>query len=43
MGALDVVLSHDILARLDTAINQNNVSGNRYNEAVTLEVDTESF
>ena len=43
MGALDVVLSPDILARLDTAINQNNVSGNRYNEAVTLEVDTESF
>ena len=43
MGALTVNLSPDILKRLDTAINQNNVSGNRYNEAVTLEVDTESF
>ena len=43
MGALDIKLSPDILARLDQAINQDNVSGNRYNEAVTKEVDTESF
>jgi aryl-alcohol dehydrogenase-like predicted oxidoreductase len=43
MGALDISLSPDLLARLDQCINQHNVAGNRYNEAVTKEVDTESF
>jgi aryl-alcohol dehydrogenase-like predicted oxidoreductase len=43
MGALNVKLSPDILVRLDQAINQANVSGNRYNELASSEVDTEVF
>jgi aryl-alcohol dehydrogenase-like predicted oxidoreductase len=43
MGALNVKLSPDILVRLDQAINQTNVSGNRYNELASSEVDTEVF
>jgi aryl-alcohol dehydrogenase-like predicted oxidoreductase len=43
MGALNVKLSTDILVRLDQAINQHNVSGNRYNETASNEVDTEVF
>ena len=43
MGALTVELSSETLARLDQAINQHNVSGNRYNELASSEVDTEVF
>jgi hypothetical protein len=43
MGALNVKLSPDMLVRLDQAINQGNVSGNRYNELASSEVDTEVF
>ena len=43
MGALTVELSPETLTRLDQAINQHNVSGNRYNELASSEVDTEVF
>ncbi len=43
MGALTLQLSTETLQRLNAAINQHNVAGNRYNEAVTKEVDTESY
>ena len=43
MGALSLQLSPEILVRLDQAINQTNVSGNRYNELASSEVDTEVF
>lgn len=43
MGALTIKLSLETLARLDQAINQHNVSGNRYNELASSEVDTEVF
>ena len=43
MGALTIELSPETLARLDQAINQHNVSGNRYNELASSEVDTEVF
>ena len=43
MGALTIELSSETLARLDKAINQHNVSGNRYNELASSEVDTEVF
>lgn len=43
MGALTVELSPETLTRLDKAINQHNVSGNRYNELASSEVDTEVF
>lgn len=43
MGALKVSLSSDVLHRLDKAINQHNVRGNRYNEQASSEVDTEVF
>ena len=43
MGALSVQLSTDVLARLNQAINQDKVSGNRYNAQASSEVDTENF
>jgi aryl-alcohol dehydrogenase-like predicted oxidoreductase len=43
MGALNVHLSGDVLARLNQAINQHNVVGNRYNPQASSEVDTEVF
>ena len=43
MGALKVSLSSDVLQRLNSAINQHNVRGNRYNEQASSEVDTEVF
>jgi hypothetical protein len=43
MGALSIKLSPEVLVRLDQAINQHNVSGNRYNETASNEVDTEVF
>jgi hypothetical protein len=36
-------LSADVLARLNQAINQDKVSGNRYNAQASSEVDTENF
>ncbi len=41
MDAADVVLSPDVLAKLDALINAKTVSGNRYNEQSSREVDTE--
>ena len=43
MGAAKVQLSAEVLARLDQAINQHNVVGNRYNDIASSEVDTEVF
>ncbi len=42
-GAMDVELSGETVARLDALINQNTVSGPRYNEATQTEIDTEQF
>lgn len=41
VAAADIVLSQEVLARLNTLINQETVSGNRYNEQSAREVDTE--
>src|SRR5690554_2653115 len=41
--AADIRLSADMLARLDAALNQHNVSGPRYNAATQTEIDTEEF
>ncbi|MFY0664235.1 MAG: aldo/keto reductase [Natronospirillum sp.] len=41
--AADIHLSADMLARLDAAMNQHNVSGPRYNAATQTEIDTEEF
>ena len=43
LGAVQVQLSADLLARLDALINPRSVSGNRYNEQANREVDTEVF
>ena len=43
MGAAQVHLSAEVLARLDQTINQHNVVGNRYNDIASSEVDTEVF
>ncbi|MEZ5643810.1 MAG: aldo/keto reductase [Burkholderiaceae bacterium] len=43
LGAADVRLSPDILARLDGLINQHTVHGDRYTEQANREVDTEVF
>ena len=43
MAALNIQLSADVLTRLDEAINQDRVVGNRYNELASSEVDTEVF
>ena len=43
MQALDLSLSADVLARLNQAINQDKVSGERYNAQASSEVDTETF
>ena len=43
MGALTIELSPETLERLDQAINHHNVSGDRYNELASREVDTEVF
>ena len=43
LGASDVVLDAAMLAKLDALINQQTVSGNRYNEQSNREVDTESY
>ena len=43
LGASDVKLSADVLARLDALINQRSVHGDRYNDQANREVDTEVF
>ncbi|QDL38083.1 aldo/keto reductase [Rhodoferax sediminis] len=43
LGAAHVTLSADVLARLQALINQNTVSGARYNAQSASEVDTENF
>ena len=43
LGAVDVQLSPDLLARLDALINARTVAGARYNAQGNSEVDTESF
>ncbi|MBY4596210.1 aldo/keto reductase [Ottowia caeni] len=41
VAAAEIVLSKDVLKRLNALINQQTVSGNRYNEQSAREVDTE--
>ncbi|WP_310566841.1 aldo/keto reductase, partial [Hydrogenophaga sp.] len=43
LGAAEVQLSADVLARLNALINQHTVHGNRYNAQANSEVDTETF
>ncbi len=43
LGALNVKLSADMVARLDALINEKTVVGERYNPQGTSEVDTENF
>jgi aryl-alcohol dehydrogenase-like predicted oxidoreductase len=43
LGAADVRLSPDLLARLEAHLNHATVSGNRYNAQARGEVDTEEF
>jgi aryl-alcohol dehydrogenase-like predicted oxidoreductase len=43
LGALQVALTPDHMARLDTLIHQGNVVGGRYNAQGSAEVDTENF
>jgi aryl-alcohol dehydrogenase-like predicted oxidoreductase len=43
IGAADVKLSADLIARLNTLINQRTVVGDRYNAQANSEVDTEVF
>jgi aryl-alcohol dehydrogenase-like predicted oxidoreductase len=43
LGADGIRLSPDTVARLDALINQNTVSGTRYNAAIQTEIDTEEF
>lgn len=43
LGATEVKLSASQLSDLNQMINQNNVSGTRYNDAQQTEIDTEEF
>lgn len=43
IGAADVKLSADVIARLNALINQHTVHGDRYNAQANSEVDTEVF
>lgn len=43
LGAVNVTLSADVLARLGALINQRSVTGSRYNAQGNTEVDTEAF
>ncbi len=43
LGAADVKLDAATMAKLDALINQQTVSGNRYNEQANREVDTERY
>lgn len=43
LGADGLRLSPDVIARLDRLINQNTVTGTRYNAATQADIDTEEF
>ena len=43
LGAARVMLSAEVLARLDVLINRHSVHGERYNAQASSEVDTEVF
>jgi len=43
IGASDVKLSTDLIAKLDALINEKTVQGSRYNAQSNSEVDTENF
>ena len=43
LGAVNVALSADVIARLNALINQHTVHGDRYNAQANSEVDTETF
>ena len=43
LGAADVTLDASVMARLEALINEKTVTGNRYNEQGSREVDTEAF
>ena len=43
LGAADVTLDASVMARLESLINEKTVTGNRYNEQGSREVDTEAF
>lgn len=43
LGAVNVVLSVEVIARLNALINQHTVHGDRYNAQANSEVDTEVF
>ena len=43
LSADTVVLSMEVLTRLDAIVNENTVSGARYNAATQQEIDTEEF
>ena len=43
LGAATIELQADLIARLDSVINQRSVIGERYNPAAQAEVDTENF
>ncbi|MEO6319568.1 MAG: aldo/keto reductase [Polaromonas sp.] len=43
LGAADVTLDTDVMARLEALINEKTVTGNRYSEQGNREVDTEAF
>ena len=43
LGAVDVKLSADLMARVEALINERTVAGDRYNAQANSEVDTEVF
>ncbi len=43
LGAVNVKLTSDVIARLDALINEHTVAGNRYNAQANSEVDTETY
>ncbi|MDY0037532.1 MAG: aldo/keto reductase, partial [Zoogloea oleivorans] len=43
LGAAQVRLSPALMARVDALINQNTVTGTRYNAPTQTEIDTEEF
>ncbi len=43
LGAANVTLAGDLIKRVDALINQNTVTGGRYNAQGSSEVDTENF
>jgi len=43
LGAVNVTLTTDVMARLEALINQDTVAGDRYSDQANREVDTEVF